>query len=271
MPDITDRTYLRTAQYADGRNLEARIRLHRDYSVRNDNPNHAILDHLALSGSGRLLEVGSGPGHFWRDNRGRWPTSWQIVCTDLSPGMAAEAQAALATAPNLAVAAADVQALPFADASFAVVLANFMLYHVPDRPRALAEIRRVLRPGGRLVAATVGRDHLRELRELPVRFDRHISPAEVAQSEHFLLETGATQLTPWFIDVQVALQPNALRIPAVEPLLQYYCSWGSYQAILAGRESAFAHFVANEIATNGPIHVTKAIGWFTARRPLDDE
>src|SRR5205823_4989457 len=57
----------------------------------------------------------------------------------------------------------DVQELPFEDRSFDVVVAAWMLYHVGDLERGLAEIARVLRPGGRLVAATNYSDHLLEM------------------------------------------------------------------------------------------------------------
>jgi SAM-dependent methyltransferase len=61
---------------------------------------------------------------------------------------------------------ADVQALPFADGEFDCVVAAWMLYHVPDLERGIAEIARVLAPGGTLVAVTNSRYHLLELREL---------------------------------------------------------------------------------------------------------
>jgi SAM-dependent methyltransferase len=57
----------------------------------------------------------------------------------------------------------DAQDLPFADGAFDVVVANWMLYHVPDLEQALSELARVTRPGGRLVAATNSLDHLGEL------------------------------------------------------------------------------------------------------------
>jgi len=60
----------------------------------------------------------------------------------------------------------DVQELPFADGEFDVAIAAWMLYHVPDLERGIAELARVLRPGGRLVVATNSRFHLLELREL---------------------------------------------------------------------------------------------------------
>ena len=58
------------------------------------------------------------------------------------------------------------RSLPFDDGEFDVVVAAWMLYHVPDVERALDEIVRVLRPAGRLVTATNRPEHLKELRAL---------------------------------------------------------------------------------------------------------
>jgi SAM-dependent methyltransferase len=58
----------------------------------------------------------------------------------------------------------DVQQLLAPDDSYDVVVAMWMLYHVPDLDRGLAELRRVLRPGGRLVAVTNGDEHVADLR-----------------------------------------------------------------------------------------------------------
>jgi len=65
--------------------------------------------------------------------------------------------------PPVAFVVTDARSIPLADASVDVVLANHMLYHGPNRPGAFAEIRRVLRPGGLVRAATIGTNHLREL------------------------------------------------------------------------------------------------------------
>ena len=103
----------------------------------------------------RVLEVGCGPG----DAAPRIATSGvEVEAVDISPRMVE-----LATARGVAARIADVQALPFQDASFDCVLAAWMLYHVPDVDRALSELARVLRPGGRLVAVTNRQEHLREL------------------------------------------------------------------------------------------------------------
>ena len=79
--------------------------------------------------------------------------------------------------------------LPFAEESFDLVIANHMLYHVEERQRGLAEIRRVLRDGGALFAATNGVDHLRELKELMREFE--IDARDVSAS--FTLENAEEQ------------------------------------------------------------------------------
>jgi SAM-dependent methyltransferase len=96
---------------------------------------------LADAPGTRLLDVGGGTGNYaaaLRDD-GFVP----IVC-DREPAMLARA-----AAKGLETVEADAQSLPFEDASFDAVMCVSMLHHVDDRPRALAEQRRVLRPGGR--------------------------------------------------------------------------------------------------------------------------
>ena len=64
--------------------------------------------------------------------------------------MVGKARERLGKAPNVSVSVEDGQALSFSDASFAAVLCNLGLMFFPDPVRGLSEIRRVLRPGGRL-------------------------------------------------------------------------------------------------------------------------
>jgi SAM-dependent methyltransferase len=108
---------------------------------------------------GRVLEVGCGWGELaeWIER----DTGAEVVAVDLSPHMVE-----LARERGVDARVADVQKLPFADGEFDLAVAAWMLYHVPDIDLALAEIARVLRPGGRLVAITNSRTHLIELRDL---------------------------------------------------------------------------------------------------------
>lgn len=75
----------------------------------------------------------------------------KVTGVDISPAMLSLAARA---APDATLREADAADLPFDDASFDAVACNFGMMHLPDQPRALSEVRRVLRPGGRFVMAT---------------------------------------------------------------------------------------------------------------------
>src|SRR5262249_101021 len=119
-------------------------------------------DGYAFADRADVLEVGCGDAMIWRENADRITAGWRLTLTDLSSGMVEAARAALGDRARYAVA--DVVELPFTERSFHAVMANHMLFHVEERARAFAEIRRVLRSGGRFVGTAIGRNHLRELR-----------------------------------------------------------------------------------------------------------
>ena len=102
----------------------------------------AIAD--AVSGSGRrVLELGCGPGNLWRGEPAL-PSGLALTLTDLSTGMLSEARNRIGELETFSYASCDAQSLPFPDERFDVIVANHMLYHVPDKARALAEMRRTL-------------------------------------------------------------------------------------------------------------------------------
>ena len=82
----------------------------------------------------------------------------RVIGIDLSPEMLAVARAGRAGTgfARVGLAEAQVEALPFADAAFDVVLSNGVLNLVPNKPCAVREIFRVLRPAGRLQACDIG-------------------------------------------------------------------------------------------------------------------
>jgi SAM-dependent methyltransferase len=121
----------------------------------------ALLDEVAPvveAGARRLLDVGCGTGAMAADAVGRWPAV-EVDAVDASGGMLEIARrAASGLAPGetarLRYGQALADALPFDDGTFDLVLSAFVLQLVPSRFRALREMRRVLRPGGRLAYVT---------------------------------------------------------------------------------------------------------------------
>src|SRR5262245_7631139 len=160
MDRLTNPTYLKS-QYKTADNLNARIQLHELYSTNTYPWTDWLFDQWVLPAASRILEVGCGPAYMWPQLLERIPPGWEVILSDISPGMVGQAREALAgVGPQFRFAQSDIQRLPWLEGTFDAVIANHMLYHVPDRPRALAEIRRVLKPGGKLYAATNGDSHM---------------------------------------------------------------------------------------------------------------
>ena len=271
MPSITDQTYLLESQYRDSSNLDARIAVHLRFSSNKTGWFRWYFDQLLqLPAAAQVLDIGCGPARLWSDQLSRLPAGWQIILADLSPGMIDQARANLAAAgadndPRFTFRTADAQDLPFEDDTFDAVLANHMLYHVPDIPRALQEIRRVLRPAGRLYAATNGDGHMAELHDLvaPFASSEALRPAP---ERRFGLENGAEQLARWFARVERRDYPDSLEVTEAEPLAAYALSTSGMLWMPDGEPSAEAltrHFDAL-LARDGVIHIAKSSGLFIA-------
>lgn len=102
----------------------------------------------------RLLEVAAGTGRVTRHLLAALPPDGELVATDLNEPMIAVGRARLPNDPRVRWQTADAQALPFGDAAFDAVACQFGLMFMPDKVLALREMRRVLRPGGRLLLST---------------------------------------------------------------------------------------------------------------------
>lgn len=209
-------------QYATDSNLRARINLHQRFSTAAEDWHRWLFERVAPGRGARILEVGCGPAEFWKRNLDRLDPTWQLTLTDLSPGMIETARPVLGDRADYVVT--DVQELLFEDESFDVVLASHMLYHVPDRPRAFAEIRRVLVAGGVLHAAANGNGHMRQLDEL-VGDDWDFARL----GDLFGLETGVSQLEPFFVDVTVERMESGLAVTEIEPLVAYVASSSTFR------------------------------------------
>jgi ubiquinone/menaquinone biosynthesis C-methylase UbiE len=267
MPEISREAV--TEQYGDASNLNARIALHQRFSTNHYGWQRWVYDQFELSAQSDILELGCGPADLWRENADRIPSGWHVTLSDFSPGMVSEAKANLCRlGRHFQFELIDAQSIPFGDRSFDAVIANHMLYHVPDKASALAEIRRVLKPGGRLYASTVGQTHMRELDALMVRFLPAMDPMFGASASSFLLENGEAQLTEWFSPVHTYRYEDALIVTEAEPLVAYALSSFAGIALKEDRLARFTRWVEDEIARHGAIHITKDSGLFEAVRPL---
>ncbi len=265
MEEFRDQNYLLNSQYKDATNFNARVNLHRRFSINRYGFHRWVLDHFQIGEQGRVLELGCGPGFLWASNQGRVPTGWQIVLSDFSPGMLQEARQRLGE-ERFSYQVIDAQTIPFADESLDAVIANHMLYHVPDLPRALTEIRRVLKPAGHLYATTIGREHMRELDELIGRLRPELNSRGLGAKAPFTLENGQEILAPFFAQVTVDFYKDALEVTEAEPLVAYALSGRIGTLFSDERREALTSLVKQELTAHGPLHITNASGIFAARK-----
>ncbi|MDD7942529.1 methyltransferase domain-containing protein [Actinomycetospora lutea] len=131
---------------------------------------YGVVPRLDLVGGETVLDLACGPGTLTRHLADAVGPDGLVIGADLSPAMLARAARAV-TAPNTVFVRVDAMALPLRDACLDAVCCSLLLHLVPDLDTALAQLRRVLRPGGRLAVAVPahGRGPFRVLTEVLAR------------------------------------------------------------------------------------------------------
>jgi ubiquinone/menaquinone biosynthesis C-methylase UbiE len=259
--------YLLNDQYKDASNFNARVRLHQRFSTNRTGWHRWIFEQINMAPGSRVLELGCGPGHFWKMKLDRIPQDCQSTLSDFSPGMLQEARNNLSGSPqSFSFQVIDAQSIPFDANSFDCVIANHMLYHVPDRPRAFSEIQRVLKPAADFYATTNGETHLQEIRWLMQRAGLSFFGGTVGKStSHFPLENAAEQIAPWFEHIEIRRSENALVVTEAEPLIVFMLSSLPSSAVGAEQLQLLQAIVDQELARNGAIHITTDSGLVMAR------
>ncbi len=263
-----DKTRLVNESYANDEPLSVRIETHRRYSVPPVDLPAWALDRYAWRGDETVLDIGTGTGQYLAPLRERIPRG-RIVGGDLAMGMLRDLRAK-GVPGDARLLNADAEALPLADESCDAIIASYVLFFVPDIPRALAEAHRVLRPGGALLAVTMAHVYMDELR---VVVNRALAKLDTSNEtrwgvvpRRFTLESGLAYLEPNF-HVTVHRHESALVFPEAAPVLAYVASsrdvvrddlppgrtWDEFTA-------ALRDVVNDKIAAQGEFRVSKAAG-----------
>ncbi|MBP7962301.1 MAG: class I SAM-dependent methyltransferase [Caldilineaceae bacterium] len=254
-------------QYGTAEKLRIRQEAHRLYSETPTDYGAWLFGHLDAQPGEIVLDVGCGPGTFYPVLR---TFGVKIVALDASLGMVSEIEA-----QNVATqwpAQANAERLPIAAASCHRVMANHMLYHVPDQVAALTEMRRVLRPGGRVLISTNSQNNHIELLDLHRSAAAQLGFAASPSTEH-RFNTGHLELVRSVFPTAVLYEQHAaFAFPTTASALAYYASGiidlvdprsadDSHQpqflAILGGQIDAI-------IAEKGIFRVYKGVGVFVA-------
>lgn len=266
----TDPTYL-AYQYGTAEKLRIRQEAHELYSEQPNDFFDWALAFLDLHPGLRVADIGCGPGAYHSRVNAAGCT---VIAVDDSFGMVWEAQVQ-ALQQQLAVhpLQANAERLSLADASVDRLMANHMLYHVPDQIAALTEMRRVLKPSGVVMLATNAADansllhaaHSAAARELGY------TPSECMTDRFHLGHIELVRRV--FPDAEVHVRPDAFLFPTFDAALRYYAS-GAIDALddlpADGSHAPrlllhVAERLRPHLDDEGHLHVAKDAGCFVAR------
>jgi ubiquinone/menaquinone biosynthesis C-methylase UbiE len=264
MSKFTDQQYLKTDQYKDSSNLDARVAIHPMFSTNPYGWFNWLFDRLStLPADANILELGCGNGILWKSIAGRIPEGWNITLSDLSAGMLDAAWRNLVvTGRAFKFEEIDAQSIPYANETFDAVIANHMIYHVPDREKAIREFVRVLKPSGRLFATTVGENHMHEMGEWRKRITHNKYIGSFAMS--FNLENGMEQLTPFFREVKRSQYEDNLHVTEIQSIIAYLRSAVSASDVDEVELEKLRLELEAQLAKDGKIFISKDSGLFEA-------
>ena len=257
---LSDRETVRN-QYQTAEKLNTRISIHSKYSTNPQGFGNWIASHYQIREGLSVLELGCGTGDMWAEKQDIIDRCSRFVLSDVSQGMLRKAQETLHDIHGIDYRVIDIQEIPFEDQTFDFVIANMMLYHVPDLFRGLREVNRVLKKGGTLYCATYGENSMmaylyRLFSDYPVRYQINTS---------FTLQNGEEKLKTFFPDVQRLLYEDALEVTNADDMADYIFSLaGMTDLQKIPREEVLA--VLKKNMPDGILHVPKEYGMFIARK-----
>ncbi len=247
-------------QYQNADGLNVRISFHEKYSTNPQGFGNWLVSHFDIRRGMRVLELGCGAGGIWAGRDELIRRCGQLVLTDLSPGMLEEAAKNVGKRENVALRQADIQALPFADGSFDVAIANSMLYHVPDLAGGIAEVRRVLKPDGVFYCSTYGEHNFADQLAEWFRLDGEAFDP----NRNFTMQNGASALSRSFADVEALFYEDSLRVTDVRDLVRYLRSLVSLRALDPLPDEKLLDILERR-KRSGAIELPKEYGMFIAR------
>jgi ubiquinone/menaquinone biosynthesis C-methylase UbiE len=186
-----------------------------------------LLDRVLLRSGSRLIDVGCGTGVVSRAAARRLGATGQVTGVELNPDMLNVARRASAFLEGMEFQEGDACALPMEDESVDVVVSQHALMFIPDRAVAVADMRRVVKPAGRVAVSVFrGLDHNPHFAALYDALSKHagqeaadfIAAAFVIESVDQMRELF--EVAGWR-DVEVTLRVETARYPSVERLVLY--------------------------------------------------
>ena len=248
--------------YANDKNLAIRKKLHAEYSTNKQGFFPWLFEQYRFHEDDSILELGCGNGGQWDGKIDALPGGCKLVLSDFSEGMVHTAMEKFSVPGwDIAFQVIDIQEIPFPDQSFDIVIANHMLYHVPDLDKALSEVSRVLKKDGRFYAATNGNGGMSLF--LHNAFKQFNPETEAfSQRVSFSLQNGKEILGRFFESVERLDYEDSLMITSTQDLMDWINTTISFSACSDEDFGRLYGYFEDIRKRDGAINIPKEVGLF---------
>lgn len=246
-------------QYATANNLSTRISIHDKYSTNKTGFGNWIVSNYKMERGMKVLELGCGTGDMWKNREPLIADCSKLILSDFSEGMVVTTKGNVGERDNVEYKVIDIQEIPYEDQAFDVVIANMMLYHVPDMEKGLTEVRRVLKKDGRFYCATYGEHGIIEY------LSNVLSAYGVKDSvnKNFSLQNGCEILSKVFSKVERLEYKDSLAVTDLDDMVDYIYSLSSMTSLQDVPRQTIKE-VLRKYTVDGVLHVPKEYGMFIA-------
>lgn len=244
-------------QYATANNLGTRISIHDKYSTNKQGFGNWVFSNYRIDKGAKVLELGCGTGDMWKNRASIISACSKMILSDFSEGMVTTTKENIGSYDNIEYRVIDIQEIPYEDAAFDIVIANMMLYHVPDIDQGLTEVRRVLKRGGRFYCATYGEHGIIEY------LSKTLSTygVEDNMNKNFTLQNGYEILSKAFSKVEKMEYIDSLAVTNIDDMVDYIYSLSSMTSLKSVPKQEIKDILMKN-TTDGVLIVPKEYGMF---------
>lgn len=254
-------------QYENPSNLDARCYFNKRFGVKKNKHGwyEYIFKHFDFPDDAKILELGCGMGNLWTSNNKRIKKEWDITLSDFSRQMLKETKNNVKDMKhkfNFKVIDAD--NIPYNDETFDAVIANHLLYLVPNVKKTLKEISRAINPGGILIASTSGKNYMKELEDLlrKSKLPVHLNYAKYS----FSLENGIKLLQNNFNKIKLYKSKGIFHVTEAVPMANYVLSTNTN--LSKKQKQEVYDFFDKYFSKNKKLIITRETGIFVAKKKL---
>ena len=247
-------------QYSSSGCLSKRISIHDKYSTNKTGFGNWIFSNYDIHEGMKVLELGCGTGSMWKGHEDVIRSCTELVISDYSEAMLVKARETIGEYPNIIYKQIDIMDIPFEDEYFDAVIANMMLYHVPDISRGLKEVRRVLKPSCCFYSATFGIHGIMEyLSEVLSAYG-----VEDGTDKKFTLQNGALVLEEVFTDIRREDYKDSLEVTDINDMVDYIYSLKSMTDLSSIPKDKICELLSSKMK-DGVLTVPKEYGMFISK------